>query len=73
MQDSNFLLNFGVLSLAIAGLLAAVTGSLIHHQSPLPQQPWKFVQDYYSPLPSPPPSAHKELKIFLEKLFQKIR
>lgn len=60
------------LSLATAGLLTAITGSITRHRSPSPHQPWKCAQNN-SPSPSPPPPAHAELKAFLDELFHKIR
>ena len=60
------------LSLVTAGLLTAITGSLTHHRSPSPQQPWKRVWNDPTPLSSPPPPAHEELRVFLDELFRKI-
>lgn len=61
------------LSLATAGLLTAITGSLTRNRSPSPQQPRKRARNSPSPPLSPPPPADAELKVFLDKLFRKIR
>ena len=61
------------LSLATATLLTAVTSSITRHRSPSPPQPRKRIRSDPSPSLSPAPPAHAELRVFLDKLFSKIR
>jgi len=61
------------LSLATAGLLTAITGSITRRRSPSPQEPRKRIRHDTSPLPSPPPPVGEELRMFLDGLFLKIR
>lgn len=61
------------LSLATAGLLTAITGSITRRRSPSPEEPRKRVRRDIGPSPSPPPPVGEELRTFLNELFLKIR